>query len=46
MAAVCLYLACKTEQQPRAVDDMINTAHRYVHPERPPLNTKSEVSEF
>jgi cyclin T len=46
MAAACLYLACKTEQQPRAVEDMINMAHRYVHPDRPSLNTKSEVSKF
>jgi cyclin T len=46
MAAACLFLACKGEQHPRAVEDVIKIAHRCLHPNQPSLNTKSEVSEF
>jgi cyclin T len=46
MAAACLFLACKVEEQPRAVEDIIKIAYRCLHPDQPSLYTMSQVSEL
>jgi cyclin T len=46
MASACLFLACKVEEQPRAVEDIVKIAYRCLNQDHPSLNTESEVSEF
>jgi cyclin T len=46
MAAAFLFLACKVEDQPRVVEEVINIAYRCRHPDQPSLNTMPEVSEL
>ncbi|XP_063215053.1 cyclin-T1 isoform X1 [Chroicocephalus ridibundus] len=38
-----LFLAAKVEEQPRKLDYVIKVAHACLHPQEPPLDTKSEA---
>jgi transcription initiation factor TFIIIB Brf1 subunit/transcription initiation factor TFIIB len=44
MAAACLLLACKVENIPRPMEEVIKMQRRCQN--QPSLDTKSEVSEF
>jgi cyclin T len=46
MAAAALFLAAKVEEQPRKLEHVIKVAHMCLNRDQPPLDTKSEVSEF
>ncbi|NXX98803.1 CCNT1 protein, partial [Centropus bengalensis] len=41
-----LFLAAKVEEQPRKLDYVIKVAHACLHPQEPPLDTKSEASAY
>ncbi|XP_014802963.1 PREDICTED: cyclin-T1 [Calidris pugnax] len=38
-----LFLAAKVEEQPRKLDYVLKVAHACLHPQEPPLDTKSEA---
>jgi hypothetical protein len=46
IAAAALFLAAKVEEQPRKLEHVIKVAHMCLNRDQPPLDTKSEVSEF
>lgn len=44
MVPAALFLAAKVEEQPHKLEHVIKVAHACLHPQEPPLDTKSEVS--
>ncbi len=44
MAAACLFLAAKVEEQPRKLEHVIKVAHMCHNRDQGPLDIKSEVS--
>ena len=43
LAPCCLFLAAKTEEQPRKLEHVLKVAHACLHRDAPPLDLKSEV---
>lgn len=43
LAPCCLFLAAKTEEQPRKLEHVLKVAHACLHRDGPQLDPKSEV---
>lgn len=44
MAACCLFLAAKVEEQPRKLEHVIKVQHTCLHRDAPSLDTRQDVS--